>query len=516
MKKKMAIGIAAGVVAVAVVAGILLLANGEKAFRSIAVSELIGTTVITDKSNVSSDAFLGQHLKDGDDAKVSEESSIMLLLDQDKYVYAEALTHFWLEATGSENETKSVIHLEEGDMLQYVSEKLGDAESFEVDTPASTMAVRGTVFRTKVFYRNGFRYTALEVYDGAVEITLHTTNGNDNGVTKTIYPGQYALMRADDTISEFVEEGEIDYKSVPEEMAYHLGEIIESGQELSITEELLYDYVNIIDHDFVEEVVKEATCSEDGIVKEVCSICGEVKSEKTVKAYNHSECEWKIVKEATCEEEGEKDYVCKLCQEVLETETLDALGHDYSNWKVTKAATCLASGEEERECLNCKEKETRTLKALSHVYSNTVVQKEATCTANGIGVRTCSVCGTKETVDIPAKGHSWGPYTVTVAADCIHAGREECYCSECGDFDSRETPAGGGHSFACTNHGSMTWGMYLQQQYAYLGIPNDQTYYAVVERYCSSCGTTENTAVYIGPTTVGHFYCPYCGTELSN
>ena len=64
----------------------------------------------------------------------------------DKYVYAQEDTHFWLEASGSSESSKTVIYLDEGAVLNRIKNPLENGSVYQVDTPNSTMAVRGTVF----------------------------------------------------------------------------------------------------------------------------------------------------------------------------------------------------------------------------------------------------------------------------------------------------------------------------------------------------------------------------------
>lgn len=114
-------------------------------YRTIAVKALNGITQILngDKENF---AYEGLHLKEGDNVNVNKEADLTLALDEDKFVYAEPETRFWIEASGKLGDTRTTIHLEEGSQLFRIDKKLEGEEYFDVETPNSTMSVRGNCF----------------------------------------------------------------------------------------------------------------------------------------------------------------------------------------------------------------------------------------------------------------------------------------------------------------------------------------------------------------------------------
>lgn len=104
----------------------------------------------------------------------------------------------------------------------------------------------------------------------------------------------------------------------------------------------------------------------------------------------HSFGNWSVVKEATCTEQGLQKRTCTICGE-SQTQVINAKGHSYNNWSVEKAATCTESGIEYRKCISCGYKETRTISAKGHVYVDTVIAP--TATEKGYTLHKCSVCG---------------------------------------------------------------------------------------------------------------------------
>lgn len=186
-KGKIIAGAATLVVIAAVVVVVILLNTG---YRSIRVEDLDGTTKVTADSGVI-EAFEGQNLKDGYKVRVMEDSSLTLALDSDKHVFADELTKFRIEAVGvAGKDSRTVIRLEKGSVLNKIDNKLLPSESYVVESPNASMSVRGTVFTVTVFYDDeGFCHTVVEVSEGVVELT---ENGTDNDEVKTLSAGEKA------------------------------------------------------------------------------------------------------------------------------------------------------------------------------------------------------------------------------------------------------------------------------------------------------------------------------------
>ncbi len=91
-----------------------------------------------------------------------------------------------------------------------------------------------------------------------------------------------------------------------------------------------------------KSTVLEATCSQTGLEKTICSDCDKVLSEKTISKLNHSESGWIIQTQASCQSTGSKHKKCTECEEVLETQIVsDAYEHNYVNGE------CIGCGDEE-------------------------------------------------------------------------------------------------------------------------------------------------------------------------
>ena len=145
------------------------------------------------------------------------------------------------------------------------------------------------------------------------------------------------------------------------------------------------------DHDYVAETV-DPTCTEQGYIKYVCSICGDSYID-------------------------ENSYV-------------DALGHDWSEWNQTVNPTCTEPGEEARTCPRCSLVETQSVDALGHDYVDVVT--DPTCTEQGYTTHTCSR-GDDEYVDtyVDALGHDWDEGTVILEPTDTEPGTRLFKCNRC-------------------------------------------------------------------------------------
>lgn len=106
--------------------------------------------------------------------------------------------------------------------------------------------------------------------------------------------------------------------------------------------------------DVKEEVEKAPTCTEEGINKKVCNICGQTVGTVTVSAKGHSLGEWENVKAATCTEAGTDKRVCSICGEE-ETRDVAALGHNAGEWTIIIEPTYTEEGMKGSKCTRCHE-----------------------------------------------------------------------------------------------------------------------------------------------------------------
>lgn len=190
-----------------------------------------------------------------------------------------------------------------------------------------------------------------------------------------------------------------------------------------------------------EYIVKNVTCTEDGIVSIRCTGCDHEFETKTVKATGHN-YESVVTKEPKCEVPGEMRYTCANCGDTY-TEEIPALEHEYTS-VVTKPNSCFSSGIMTYTCSLCGKSYTEIIPAIGYHDYNETINKPATCTEMGHSTFTCSVCGDSYEKDIPASGHFYED--IVVEATCQHGGYTIHTCIVCGDsYTDSETPVSDHH-----------------------------------------------------------------------
>lgn len=167
------------------------LSGCKKSYRDIVVFDAQGTVSVTRK-NKTLDAYKDMVLRSGDSISVSAGGYLRLCLDSNKYVYLNENTVITLIATGDKTNSKTSIYVEQGQMVTEVQEKLNSNSSFEVVTPNTTMAIRGTITDTIVSHvSDGTVNSINEVVEGEVEIVaMHIVNGKLEGQKAPMTKGQ--------------------------------------------------------------------------------------------------------------------------------------------------------------------------------------------------------------------------------------------------------------------------------------------------------------------------------------
>lgn len=359
----------AGVIAVGIAIAVLMQGSG---YRSIAVNGFEGTVSVAGNKN-NGNVYVGQNLYSGDDVTVASESSLTMCMDGDKYVYADADTHFSLEASSPKEDSRIKINLAEGSELNELKNKLADGESYVVDTPNSTMSVRGTTFRVTVYKgEDGLWYTLLEVINGTVEVALKTEDGTYNGVVEKFGEGQAAMIRGNSDFSEFIvgEENEVvllfDYKMLPEGAVSRVVEILTylednvivgdvEAQHMAEDEEAsATDAATEADSEVNEEAEAEPETAEEEAEDDALAGENAATNEAKPEAHVHTPGEWMIVISPSCGSQGARQQFCTECNALLASEFLPATGnHIRGHWVTIGYGACNYEGAEQEECPNC-------------------------------------------------------------------------------------------------------------------------------------------------------------------
>ena len=228
-------------------------------------------------------------------------------------------------------------------------------------------------------------------------------------------------------------------------------------------------------HNYEDEGVIPATCTEPAKVGRVCNVCGAVDGELISvgeplghdwdKGVIHDNCDGQYVlftcetcgetKEeptgigevtehewvpdestltATCTEAGTVKETCSKCN-ATRTVEVPALGHDMVDTEVPP--TCKSEGYKEHKCSRCDYTEDKTdivpIDPNAHDldYDNAYVLKEATCAEPGVIRVTCKLCG-KHVYQSKTAEHTWGEMgDVTKDPTCTEDGEIEFTCTAC-------------------------------------------------------------------------------------
>ena len=121
---------------------------------------------------------------------------------------------------------------------------------------------------------------------------------------------------------------------------------------------------------------------------------------------NHSWYISRVVKEPTCTEEGIDEYKCKNCG-ATKNVTVKANGHRYGYTPEYIAGSCTTDSKFIYRCLYCDYVDVSSVfPAEGHKWEKIGVVKEATCTANGVYQYQCRECRSIKNDTVSATGHS--------------------------------------------------------------------------------------------------------------
>ena len=186
-------------------------------------------------------------------------------------------------------------------------------------------------------------------------------------------------------------------------------------------------------HSWIEEVLIEPTCSEEGYAFRICKYDSRHIEYGSVPVLGHKfSREWKIVKPATCATLGIKTNICDVCGETVEEDIeFDLENHNIpeSAWSVETKPDCRTVGTEKAYCPYCdaaygQKFVVREVPKHSRKYVDTLVEfsrTEPTCCLAGKIVYKCKGCGddVEEIIPVDPDAHriSTG-YHVVKPATC--------------------------------------------------------------------------------------------------
>lgn len=224
----------AGVAIVAIALVVSHFMKGQDSYRSILIYELQGSADIEREGSGNISAAEDLYLESGDRLTVADNSSVRLKLDDDKYVMAEENSILAIEADGNKADSKTKIQLEQGSVTNEIQNPLSTDSQYEVNSPNSVMAVRGTIFRVETeLDEDGEPSTKVSVFSGKVAMGALQEDGSI-GDEILIGAGEEASCIGDPgSGSVLTEPAEIDYSDLPLQALNLLLEMAERNAPLT-------------------------------------------------------------------------------------------------------------------------------------------------------------------------------------------------------------------------------------------------------------------------------------------
>ena len=240
MKNKLKYILPIGCVLVVLVIVALVVLLKKEDYRVIQVSNIDGTAEVERQEIGVLDAYTGMMLQSEDDVVVEADSYLYLKLDEDKYVMLEPGTKIHLQATGNSASSKTSIYVECGAIVNRLDKKLSEESSYEITTPNSTMAIRGTIFRVEVLPKEDGSGvdTLVSVYEGEVAGQLIQPDGTVEDAVILVSGDETVIIRNDEVETTLVSENEVvEYEELTRKILEFIMKAIDEREESGVSEE---------------------------------------------------------------------------------------------------------------------------------------------------------------------------------------------------------------------------------------------------------------------------------------
>ena len=181
------------------------------------------------------------------------------------------------------------------------------------------------------------------------------------------------------------------------------------------------------DHNYVSQITKETTCTEDGEKTYTCSDCGDSYTE-TLLPFGHFHFPEEV--KPTCTEPGYTAYVCIFCADTYKENFVEPTGHSYYYGGYIEEPTCQSTGWISLNCMYCGHTASEEVPAVDHYYFDHVVNP--TCTIGGWTIHDCIWCDHRYLDnEVPALGHQLDEGVVTEEPTCTDYGEKVVSCTNC-------------------------------------------------------------------------------------
>lgn len=181
----------------------------------------------------------------------------------------------------------------------------------------------------------------------------------------------------------------------------------------------------------VTEVVKEATCTEEGKTATKCVKCDYTTSYGTIAKKEHAFGDYELVSLPQTDIQGVKQRACTGC-DLVETENFDC-NHAVYQTNLIHAPQCDAVGLREVECLLCNDIDYVIVDKTPHEKTKPVIVKEPTCYSEGVEHLICVRCdGIAAVNPIDMIECDWGDWEISEYATPFEPGHRSHTCNVCG------------------------------------------------------------------------------------
>lgn len=224
------------VIAIAVAAVILLHNKKDDSYRILKVYEVEGDAKVVREGKGDIEPYANMVLESGDRV-ILNSGTFTIKADDDKYIYLEDNTELVLTAEGDSDNSKTTIELVSGAITNDIQNKLSAESSYEVNTPNSTMSVRGTIYRVWIYEEDGVVYTKVSVFQGSVATKLVYSDGTVSAEEVLVENGKEVIIYDDgDTTDYMSEPKEIDLNDLPEKVLRILKKFLEKNRDITVDE----------------------------------------------------------------------------------------------------------------------------------------------------------------------------------------------------------------------------------------------------------------------------------------
>lgn len=236
---------------------------GGDVTRQLTVTDISGSAYIS-RGTRRTNADKNSRLQSGDIITTSENGSLRINIDGNKFVFVEPNSTVYIYFTEIASKGDISVNLTKGAVICQLNEKLKKNATFTLKTPNSSIAVRGTVFRTEFVYEKEYMgyenvmITRVQNFDGTVELQLYDSEKQPSNLPMVLIERTAAQMVTAENLCKY------DYLNYSFDLLtlsdITLGELIRAGTEteLAFNREEINNAYKIV----MNELLKQETASD--------------------------------------------------------------------------------------------------------------------------------------------------------------------------------------------------------------------------------------------------------------